>query len=152
MATRPALADADRDRLVMQLMRHEGLKLRPYRDTVGKLTIGIGRNLDDVGISLVEAQVLCDNDIARAYGWLTVEYREWFPALNAPRQVAIVNMVFNLGPHRFSDFHDTIAALASGRYARAAEHMLASTWARQVGSRATELAAMVRTGEWVIPA
>lgn len=33
------------DRIKEQLVRHEGLRLRPYRCTAGKLTIGIGRNL-----------------------------------------------------------------------------------------------------------
>jgi len=42
------------------------LRLKPYRDSVGKLTIGVGRNLDDVGISAEEADVLLANDIAKA--------------------------------------------------------------------------------------
>src|SRR4051812_27390106 len=40
----------NRDALVNQLIIDEGLKLSPYTDTVGKLTIGVGRNLTDVGI------------------------------------------------------------------------------------------------------
>lgn len=54
----------DTQQLREQLERHEGLRLKPYKDTVGKLTIGIGRNLDDKGISRKEAFALLDNDIA----------------------------------------------------------------------------------------
>ena len=46
-----------------ELVRDEGVRLKPYRDTVGKLTIGTGRNLDDMGISEVENAMLLDNDI-----------------------------------------------------------------------------------------
>ena len=51
------------ERIKEQLVRHEGLRLKPYRCTAGKLTIGIGRNLDDCGISKTEAYVLLENDI-----------------------------------------------------------------------------------------
>ena len=34
------------ERMKEQLLRHEGLRLKPYRCTAGKLTIGIGRNLE----------------------------------------------------------------------------------------------------------
>ncbi len=47
------MTDALMNRIKAQLVRHEGLKLKPYRCTAGKLTIGIGRNLDNCGISHV---------------------------------------------------------------------------------------------------
>lgn len=46
------------------LIRHDGLRLKPYRDTRNKLTIGVGRNLDDVGITREEALMLPNNEIA----------------------------------------------------------------------------------------
>lgn len=54
-----------RDDIILDLKLDEGLRLKPYRDTVGKLTIGIGRNLDDVGISEAEAEYLLSNDLDR---------------------------------------------------------------------------------------
>jgi lysozyme len=54
------------NRIKAQLVRYEGLRLKPYRCTAGKLTIGIGRNLDDCGISQTEAYVLLENDIPRS--------------------------------------------------------------------------------------
>ena len=48
------------------ISKHEGLRLFPYADTVGKLTIGFGRNLTDIGISRDEADALLTNDLDRA--------------------------------------------------------------------------------------
>ena len=58
----------NKDRLTEQLMVHEGLKLQPYKCTAGKLTIGVGRNLDDVGITDIEAKFMLENDVARCMG------------------------------------------------------------------------------------
>ena len=136
------------EQLRAQLLRHEGLKLRPYKDSVGKLTIGVGRNLDDIGISYVEAVVLLDHDVERTIAWLLANHGQWFTRMTSERQAAIINMVFNLGPGGFSTFQDAIAALEAGDYPRAAGAMLQSKWARQVGLRAAELAGIIRTGAW----
>lgn len=134
----------DRERLRAQLMLHEGLRRFPYTDTVGKLTIGVGRNISDVGISEAEAMVLLDNDIDQCIRDLSTF--TWFPELNAVRQRVMVDMRFNLGPNRFRTFKNTLAAVARGDYQAAANGMLRSLWARQVGGRAIRLATMMRTG------
>lgn len=144
--------NADRERLRQQLLVHEGLRLRPYVDLRGKLTIGIGRNLTDVGISAAEAYALLDADIDAAVRWLTATHDDWFPQLAPARQAAIVNMVFNVGPGTFQAFHGVIAALRAHDYAAAASAMLDSRWAVQVGKRATELAAIVLHGAWPLGA
>ena len=46
-----------------QLIQHEGLKLKPYQCPAGRLTIGVGRNLEDKGITEKEAVMLLENDI-----------------------------------------------------------------------------------------
>ncbi len=45
---------------------NEGMRLKPYRCSAGKLTIGYGRNLDDRGISAHEANDLFENDLIDA--------------------------------------------------------------------------------------
>ena len=131
--------------LLDMLMRHEGVRLKPYHDTVGKLTIGVGRNLDDVGISRDEAMYLLNNDVNRTVAGLRATY-PWFAELSAPRQDAITDMTFNLGLHGFGQFHQTIAHLVAKRWSDAAKEMLDSHWAIQVGVRAQELATMIETG------
>ena len=130
------------------LIRHEGLRLKAYRDTVKKLTIGVGRNLDDVGITREEALFLLDNDIVRVRREVLKSF-PWFSHLNAVRQNVVLNMVFNMGLPRFRQFKKTIAAIKAKKWDEAADEMLDSRWARQVGRRARELATMMRTGKYV---
>jgi len=137
----------DRERLRAQLVRHEAMKLKPYVDTVGKLTIGVGRNLDDVGITVDEANYLLSNDIDRVIRGLTVRY-PWFVGLDPVRQSVLVNMAFNLGLAGLATFTRTLGSVERQQYGLASGQMLESKWARQVGSRAGELAAMMRTGTW----
>jgi len=126
-----------------QLVDHEGLRLKPYMDTVGKLTIGVGRNLTDVGISPNEAMVLLSNDLDHAIADLRTF--PWFDGLSRVRQRALIDMRLNLGPRGFRTFTNTIAHIAAGRYTSAAAGMRASKWARQTGRRARRLAIMMET-------
>ena len=131
--------------LAKQLMEHEGIRLKPYRDTVGKLTIGVGRNLDDVGISMAEAMLLLQNDIQTVR--LILSGFEWYPKLDKVRQDVVTDMCFNLGPSGFALFTKMLDALKAGDYDTAAAEMLRSKWAGQVKGRAVRLAKMMRTGE-----
>lgn len=133
-----------REDLIAQLIRHEGLKLLPYTDSVGKLTIGVGRNLTDVGISREEAIELLNNDIDHAVADLATF--PWFTTLDAVRQRVMVDFRFNLGPRRFRSFKRMLSAMAKGEYETASVCMLDSVWADQVGKRALRLAEMMRTG------
>lgn len=130
--------------LQRQLITHEAIRRLPYHDSVGKLTIGIGRNLDDVGITRAEALYLLDNDIEKVIS--VVSFQPYWEELNEVRQRVIIDMVFNLGWPRFSKFKKLIKALNDRNYTNAALEMLDSKWARQVGQRANRLAEMMRTG------
>lgn len=134
----------NRELLRSQLERHEDKRLKPYRDTVGKLTIAIGRNLDDVGIYPDEAELMFKNDADRVERELNTvsEYR----SLNSVRQVVIANMCFNLGFYGLLNFKRMWAAIGRQDYERAAAEMLDSKWAHQVGYRAKELAEIMRNG------
>lgn len=130
--------------LTADLKRDEGLRLKPYRDTVGKLTIGIGRNLDDVGISEAEAEYLLQQDIDRTMAEMD-RLMPWWRGLDDTRKRVLINMGFNLGVPGLIKFKNTLAAVKGGRYADAARGMLASKWARQVGDRALRLAELMRS-------
>ncbi len=134
-------------RLQEMLIRHEGIRLKPYRDTVGKLTVGVGRNLDDVGITREEALMLLNNDIDKVRREVRRTF-PWFASLNPVRQNVVLNMVFNLGLPRFRRFTKTIAAVKAKHWDEAARQMLDSRWAEQVGRRARELAEMIKTGRY----
>ena len=127
------------------IVRHESYRRTPYRCTVGKLTVGIGRNLDDVGIDLEEARYLLDRDIAACLNDLAI-YAWWAP-LDRIRQRALIDMRFQLGGAGFRGFVQMIAALASNDYGAAADAALDSKYARvDSPARAATIAAMLRTG------
>lgn len=124
------------------LVRDEGLELKPYTDTVGKLTIGVGRNLDDNGITEDEAIYMLRGDIQRSRQELSKFH--WWRNLDTERRDVLVNMHFNLGLPRLLTFKNMIAALEFGDYKTAADEMLDSKWADQVGERAVRLAKIMR--------
>ena len=135
------------DEIRGQLIRHEGLRLKPYRDSVGKLTIGVGRNLDDIGITHKEALYLLENDIKRVESDLNRAIPYWRNHGDV-RAAVLVNMCFNLGITRLLGFRKFLAAFDRGDFQTAADEMLDSKWAKQVGHRAVELANQMRTGKW----
>ena len=130
-------------------MLHEGLRLKPYTDTVGKTTIGVGRNLTDKGLSFGEAEILFTHDLEEHEMDLVGAY-PWVLALDAVRYAVMVDMAFNLGISRLSGFRVTLSSVEGGDYQQAAEEMLQSKWARQVKTRAVRLSEMMASGEWPI--
>lgn len=137
----------DIERMADLLELHEGNKRFPYKDTVGKWTIGIGFNLDDVGLYPEEIDFILRNRIEKVDTKLRSVLPE-YQGLGSVRQMVLVDMVFNLGLSRFLKFRKMVAALALRDYTLASREMLDSKWARQVGGRATRLSGMMRTGEW----
>lgn len=130
--------------LAADLRRDEGERLKPYRDTVGKLTIGVGRNLDDRGITAEESAYLLGNDIAETIAELDAAC-PWWRSQPEPVRRGMANMMFNLGRSRFLGFRNMLAALERGDYDRAAREALDSLWATQVGSRAGRIADLYRS-------
>lgn len=132
--------------LASDLRRDEGLRLKPYHDSVGLLTIGYGRNLDDRGISMSEAETLLANDITEAIANLDNRW-PWWSAMPAPARLALANMAFNLGIGRLGKFKRMIRALEAGDFNTGALEALDSRWAAQVGARAQRIATLFRAAE-----
>ncbi|PAJ71712.1 hypothetical protein CJF42_25240 [Pseudoalteromonas sp. NBT06-2] len=134
------------EKLKQQLINHEGTTLMPYLCSAGYLTIGVGRNLAQKGISQTEADYFLENDIA--------EFTELVIAsidtsqCNAPRLAVLINMAFNLGIKGLLKFKNTLHSIEMCQYDLAAAHMLNSLWATQVGDRANQLALQMETGQW----
>ena len=141
------MAEINLERLRKQLIDHEGLRNKPYRCTAGKLTIGVGRNLEAVGISTTEALYLLDNDLERLIRQMRAE--PWFQAVrdNEVRQRVLIDMAFNMGLAGLKTFKRTLEAVEDGDFELASQMMLQSKWSGQVGKRATRLAAMMLSGQ-----
>lgn len=128
-----------------ELKRDESERFKPYKCSAGKTTIGIGRNLDDVGISPDESAYLFANDVARAENDVRMFFLG-FDAMTDARQRALVNMMFNLGVTRFSEFKKMIHAVNACDWNEAANQALDSKWSRQVGERSVRIASLLRQG------
>jgi len=156
-------------KLIDQLILHEGLRLKPYRCTANKLTIGIGRNYEDSplsqkeqvdlfgkpmtraeteallakGITKDQAVKLLHSNIEKA----TQDARKLvvtFDKLSENRQNVLIDMAFNLGRSRLSQFKNTIRLINEGKFDLASQNMLKSLWAKQVKGRAVRLSIMMR--------
>ena len=132
------------DELEVLLRADEGVRLKPYVDTVGKTTIGVGRNLTDKGLRDSEVTFLLINDISDVLE--NCNQLPWFNGLTTNRKIAVASMVFNLGLAGFLGFHNTISLIALGDFDGASQAMLQSKWAAQVGKRADRLAELMRLG------
>ena len=127
------------NQIISDLERDEGVRLKPYLDTVGKTTIGIGRNLTDNGITAAEARVLLQNDLFRVANELD-RVAPWWREMSQVRQNALVNMAFNLGMPRLLTFKKMMLALENGNFETAWAEAMGSKWAAQVGERANRIA------------
>jgi len=130
-----------------QLIRDEGYRKFPYVDTVGKVTIGVGWNLTDDGMSDAEIEAHLTAKVAEVTADLKSRL-PWFHALDPVRQGVLVNLGFNVGLADLEEFEKMLHAFAQGNFDNAAAEMLDSKWAKQVGARAQRLAQQVRTGIW----
>ncbi len=133
----------DINNLKAELIRDEGLNLELYKCTSNKVTIGVGRNLTDRGITNDEAMLLLNNDISICEDELDIYY-PWWRSMPDSAQRGLVNMMFNMGRPTLSKFSGMLACLESGDYIGAAANALDSRWASQVGDRSKRVAELFK--------
>jgi lysozyme len=131
--------------LKAQLVTDEGKRNSMYLDSVGIPTIGIGHNLKSKPISDRAVDVIFEDDVAEAEKQIR-RIIPSFDSLTDNRKAVVLNMLFNLGEAGFTGFGWTRELIAQGRYGEAADAMLKSLWARQVGDRAKRLSYLMRKG------
>ena len=157
-----------KEHLLQELVKHEGLRLQVYQDTLGIDTIGIGRNLKDRGISKEEldeldiptidhvyeygiteadAMLLAENDVQIVEEEL-LRAHPCVEDLDAVRQLVLVDMAFNMGVPRLCKFKKMWNAVHEKKFDIAAKEMLDSRWANQVKSRSVKLANAMHNGEF----
>ena len=143
-----------RQKLIDLLIRHEGLRLMPYKCPAGKLTIGVGHNIEDNGITEAEALFILSNDMQTADRELAEAFA-WYPLLSDVRRAAMIDLAINMGMPTLQTFRKTMAFMRTRDYAEAAAELLRGTGAGgksryylQVGQRAETIAAMIKSGEW----
>ena len=139
------------EQLTAQLRRDEGTRATAYKDSMGWLTIGVGRLIDSrkpgSGLRPDEIDYLLRNDITDRVQALT-KALPWFAKLDQARQGVLINMAFQMGTAGLLAFRQTLAMVRDGKYAEAADQMLKSKWAEQTPGRAKRLSEQMKTGEW----
>ena len=128
------------------LKRHEGIREKPYLCPAGKITIGIGRNLEERGLSADEIEYLFKNDLNIAAHECSKLFRDFGGITPVHRQAALLDMCFNLGALRLSQFLKMRAAIDLRDWNTAAREALNSKWASDVGSRAVTIAFIIKNG------
>lgn len=125
------------------LVLHEGWRNFPYTDTLGNLTIGVGFNLSDRGLSddWIQNQFFSDVNFFHK----NLYEFPWYHLMSENRQVVLIDMAF-MGWKKFLGFEKMIQALENLDYEAAAEEILNSDWAKEVKGRAIQLSEGMRTG------
>ncbi len=131
--------EAIRNRLVLE----EGLKLTPYKCTANKLTIGVGRNIEDRGISNETAMQMLDEDIDIMVNELR-QNLSWFDKQNDAIQGVLIDLCFNMGISRLLMFVQTLKLIEQGQYAMAADELLDSKYAAMLPARSNRNAEILR--------
>lgn len=117
------------------LIKHEGIRVHPYKCSEDKLTIGIGRNLEANGISEEEAMYLLDNDIDRVIKNLDKIFPAW-KVMPSKARLVCIDMCFQMGITGFMNFRRTRALMEMGAWLEASEELLRSKYAVQTPNRA----------------
>jgi lysozyme len=129
--------------------RHEGCRLTAYRDTLGNWTVGYGCTGPDIGEGTCWSQDQADAELESRAGDVEAELARklaFWARLDPVRQAVLIDMGFNLGVEGLLGFAHTLGRIAAGDYAGASAAMLLSKWAQEVGERAAQDAAIMRTG------
>lgn len=152
IANRLFTADQEKQ-MVNQLIVDEAYKEFPYDDATGervyapqgKITIGIGINLDD-GLSLDESTYLCKWRLRGLQVQLLTKL-PFYNSLDIVRKMVLLNMAYNMGIPRLFGFKNMLAAIAVYNWDGATKELLDSKAARQLPNRYKKLASMMQTGK-----
>jgi lysozyme len=133
------------DNLKQQLIDHEGFRAKPYKCPAGKLTIGVGRNIEDNGISVEEAEFMLENDIKRCIEELRDIFKD-FDTFGENQKMALIDFIFNIGKTTFLKFKKTISAIKNQDWEETSKEMQNSLWYKQVGNRGKFIVNQIKKG------
>jgi lysozyme len=132
------------EKLRSDLKRDEGRRALPYRDSLGYLTIGYGHNLDAEGLCEAALSAQLDYDIETKAIAPLDRNLPWWRSQPEGVQRVLANLMFNLGPAKLLKFKQTLRFIEARQYKSAADSLLKSLYAKQVGQRAIRLAEILR--------
>ena len=131
-----------------QLIREEGHRGDPYRDSRGFLTIGVGWNLDAHNLPDEVIDLMLTISIARVQTGLRARI-PWYLGLDEPRRAVLESMAFQMGVGGLMSFRKMLAAVQVGNWREAGAEILDSNLRTQTPERTGRYAEQLITGEWV---
>lgn len=134
--------------LQQELEEDEGRRNKPYADTLGLTSIGIGRNLTGRGISDDEIDYLFHNDVELCADIMDRNI-PWWRTLPPTKQRVMINLCF-MGWASFSQFHKFLTYMQVGRWIDASHELENSKWYQQVRSRGPRVIARLLQGEFPV--
>lgn len=137
-----------RAKLKSLLLQHEKFRQFPFSDMSGHITIGIGRNLSERGISTNEALALLDDDIFYFNSKLHF-LLPFYQLLDEARKLCLLDIVFHLGINDFLSHEVLLLAVEKGTYEKASKEILNCKAAHNSPERYQQLAYIMRTGELI---
>jgi lysozyme len=140
------------------IVRHEGLSLVKYQDTMGHWTIGVGHLLEgnplpdylyepDGSISEATAMEVFDDDLQAVVTGLEVAL-PWSSSLDPVRLAVLTDMGFQMGVAGLCTFHQFLSLMKDGQYAAAAQDLQGTLLAKQTPQRVAENAQLLISGCW----
>ena len=137
------------DKLIKMIRKDEGFRGRPYTDSEGLLTIGIGFCIDRAPLPETVGLYWCGYILDNIQNRISTSQfaGQTFNRLSEPRQWAILNMCYQMGVTGVCRFFNMWAALDVEDYGKAAKEALDSVWAHQTPKRAKRISEIIRTGK-----
>lgn len=145
--------------IISLLRQEEGVRYKPYIDSLGYPTTGVGFKLGPQGASLshytftlsdkiIDAW-LCENiEIIQSRMLQEGEISCALTRCNHARQDILISMAYQMGVTGLRGFHLMLSAIVAENWNDASAQMLSSTWSKQTPARAQRHADVMRSGEW----
>jgi lysozyme len=142
------------DKWIMDMVKkHEGVRTKPYKDSVGLWTIGVGHLIGDGKslppewnreFSMAEIDALFAEDFE--HHKKAAEKIPGYSSANKATQGALIDLTFNMGAAWYKKWPNFIKALVAGNMQQAAEELQGSKWYQQVKGRAANIVALIKSG------
>lgn len=135
------------------IIKHEGIRDKPYKDSLGLWTVGVGHLIGD-GKTLPEeynrtftnAEIMKMFDDDFEHHAKAAEKIPGYNKSNQPAQGALIDLTFNMGTSWYKKWPTFVKKLSEGDFQGAAEELASSKWATQVKSRAQTIIGLITGG------
>ncbi len=142
------ISSEDKDIKAM-IIKHEGVRFKPYKDSVGLWTVGVGhligdgKNLpDDMNRTFSASEIAQMFEEDYKHHKKIAEKTPGYQKANKAGKGAMIDLAFNMG-YWWPKWPNTSAALKAGNFEAASRGLEDSKWYTQVGYRADTIVNLI---------